>query len=182
MENLHPDIERVLYSQGDIARKVELLGRIISQDYADKELLLVGVLKGAVMFYADLIRQITLPVRMDFIQASSYGTSMNSSGTIRLIKDLDTDIHGMHVLVVEDILDTGETIYHLKQIFAQRNPESVRICALFDKPSRRQAPITADYIGYEIPDVFIVGYGLDFAEKYRNLPYVGILKKRVYEN
>lgn len=182
MENLHPDVERVLYSQAEIARRVESLGRVISQDYAGKELLLVGILKGAVVFYADLARQISLPIRMDFIQTSSYGASVHSSGSVRLIKDLDVDIRGRSVLIVEDILDTGVTLYHLKQMLADRNPESVRICALFDKPTRRQAPIIPDYMGFEIPDAFIVGYGLDFAEKYRNLPYVGVLKKSVYEN
>lgn len=179
-ELMHPDLESVLYTKEEIARRVEVLGEMITQEYRGKELLCVGILKGAVVFYADLIRAIRCELATDFMAVSSYGASTQTSGTVRIVKDLNEDIAGRDVLIVEDILDTGLTLHYLRRLLMERNPASIRICTLFDKRERRAADIQADYVGFQIPDAFIVGYGLDYAEKYRNLPYVGILSSRVY--
>jgi hypoxanthine phosphoribosyltransferase len=179
---LHADIERILLSSHDIQQKVLALGQRINRDYSEVDhLLLVGVLKGCVMFMVDLARVIEVPVSLDFIAISSYGSSTESSGIVRLLKDLDTDIKGRHVLLVEDIIDSGLTLEYLHNQLARREPASLRICALLNKPERRQTPIAIDYQGFDIPNAFVVGYGLDFAECYRNLPYIGVLKPSVYE-
>ncbi len=175
------DIERVLIPETRIQARVAELGARISRDYAGTDnLLLVGVLKGCMMFIVDLARSIYLPLAIDFIAISSYGQSTESSGVVRLLKDLDTDITGWHVLIVEDIIDSGLTLEYLCSQLKRRNPASLRICALLDKPERRIANVTIDYLGFDIPNEFVVGYGLDFGERYRNLGYIGILKSHVY--
>lgn len=173
---MNNDIKRVLFSEEMIKEMVSGLGKQISEDYKDKNLLLVSVLKGSVIFMSDLMRSITIPCEIDFMSVSSYGNKTKSSGTVRILKDLDRDIAGYDVLLVEDILDSGKTLNYLIDMLYARNPASIRICTLFDKPERREVDIYADYKGDSVPDEFIVGYGLDFAEKYRNLPYVGVLK------
>lgn len=180
-EKMQDDILEVLYSEKDLKAKVAELGAQISRDYAGKDLLLIAVLKGAVVFLTDLMRSIDVPLNIDFMVVSSYGTGVKTSGVVKIIKDLDTSIEGKDVLIVEDILDSGLTLSYLKGILEGRNPNSVRIATLLDKPANRKADIHADYSGYNVPDAFIVGYGLDYSEKYRNLPYIGVLKPEVYE-
>lgn len=175
------DVKEVLYSEEDLALRVTELANVIQSDYQNKELLVIGVLKGANIFMGDLIRKINLPIQIDFIAASSYGTSTESSGVVKIIKDLDYSIEGKHVLIVEDIIDTGLTLKYLEDNFLSRKPASLEICTLLDKPERRKADIAVKYVGYEIPDEFIVGYGIDYAERYRNLPYVATLKPEVYQ-
>ena len=179
--DMRDDIKQVLISQQQLKEKVAQLGAKISSDYADKELLLVSVLKGSVVFMSDLMRAITIPCRIDFMSVSSYGNGVKTSGVVRIIKDLDKPIEGLDVLIVEDILDSGKTLSYILELLLARNPNSIRICTLLDKPERRQVDLTAEYTGFEVPDEFVVGYGLDFAEKYRNIPFVGILKPEVYE-
>ncbi len=175
------DIQDVLFTERQIAVEVERVGKEISRDYKDKNLLLVSVLKGSVVFMADLMRSITIPAKIDFMATSSYGSGTKSSGVVKIIKDLDIPLSGYDIVLVEDILDSGKTLHYLLELLRDRNPKSLRICTLFDKPERREAPIEADYVGAVIPDAFIVGYGLDYDEKYRNLPFIGILKPSVYE-
>ena len=177
---IHNDIAEILVSEEAIQSKVAELGERISQDYQGQSLLLIGLLRGAIVFLSDLMRAITIPVQLDFIGISSYGDS-TESGAVRLVMDLETDIAGCHVLVVEDIVDTGKTLSYLVENLKARQPTSLRVCALLDKPDRRQVPIDVDYVGFEIPDKFVVGYGLDFAEGYRNLPFVGVLKEHLYK-
>ncbi|MGE5561252.1 MAG: hypoxanthine phosphoribosyltransferase [Chloroflexota bacterium] len=177
---MHPDAARVLLSEDTIRAKVRELGQQITRDYAGKEIVLVGILKGAVLFLSDLARAIELPASLDFMSVSSYGHSTKSSGIVRIIKDLDESIEGKHVIVVEDIVDTGLTLNYLKETLAGRDPASLKICALLDKESRRQVPVKVDYVGFPIPDEFVVGYGLDFAGKYRNHPEIFILKPEAY--
>lgn len=179
--DLDKDIERVLYSKEDISKIIQRLGRQITADYKDKNLLLIGILKGSIVFMADLMREINLKCKVDFMAISSYGNSTRSSGEIRVLKDLTVDIKGYDVLVIEDILDSGHTLSHLKKMLDLRKPRSLKICTFFDKPERRVVNLKADYVGAEIPDEFIVGYGLDYSEEYRNLPYVGVLKPELYE-
>ncbi len=174
------DIEEILVSREEIGAMVKQMGSRISEDYAGEELVLVGVLKGGFVFLADLMREITIPVDMDLIAVSSYGASTRSSGVVRIIKDMDLDLTGKHVLIVEDLVDTGLTLKHLKELFNTRSPKSVKICTAFDKPSRRKVEIEVEYKGIVVPDKFIVGYGLDYAGKYRNLPDVCTLKKEIY--
>ncbi len=174
------DIKSVLYSEETLRETVEALGKKISEDYRGRNLLLVSVLKGSVVFMSDLMRSISIPCEIDFMAVSSYGNGVKSSGTVRIIKDLDRDIRGFDVLVVEDILDSGKTLNYLMDVLYARNPNSIRICTLFDKPERREVDIYADYSGLKVPDEFIVGYGLDYAEHYRNLPFIGVLKESVY--
>jgi hypoxanthine phosphoribosyltransferase len=174
------DIKSVLYSEETLRETVAELGKKISEDYRGRNLLLVSVLKGSVVFMSDLMRSITIPCEIDFMAVSSYGSGVKSSGTVRIMKDLDRDIRGYDVLVVEDILDSGKTLNYLMDVLYARNPNSIRICTLFDKPERREVDIYADYSGLTVPDEFIVGYGLDYAEHYRNLPFIGILKESVY--
>lgn len=174
------DVKEVLYSEEALASRVSELAKAIESDYQGKELLVIGVLKGANIFMGDLIRKINLPLQMDFIAASSYGSSTESSGVVKIVKDLDYSIEGKHVLIIEDIIDTGLTLRYLEENFRSRKPASLEICTLLDKPERRKAEIEVKYVGYQIPDEFIVGYGIDYAEKYRNLPYVATLKPEVY--
>ncbi len=170
------DIKKVLYSEQELNDVVIKLGSQISEDYKDRKLLMVSVLKGSIMFMADLMRAVTIPCEIDFMAVSSYGNKKKSSGTVRILKDLDRDISGYDVLLVEDILDSGKTLNYLMDVLYARNPSSIRICTLFDKPECREVDIYADYKGLSVPNEFIVGYGLDFDEKYRNLPYIGVLK------
>lgn len=178
---MEQDIQEVLYSREYLAGVVGELGRRISEDYKDKNLLMVSVLKGSVVFMADLMRAVTIPCAIDFMSVSSYGSGTKTSGVVKIIKDLDVNLEGKDLLLVEDILDSGMTLHYIRDMLRQRNPSSIKLCTLFDKPERRQADVTADYFGAVVPDAFIVGYGLDYDEKYRNLPYVGILKPSVYE-
>lgn len=178
--SMHNDIEKVLFSKEQIKQIVSKLGAEISKDYKDKNLLLVGILKGSVVFMADLMRELTIPCNIEFMALSSYGSGTRSSGVVRVLKDLSIDIKDYDVLVIEDILDSGNTLFQLKTMLEMRNPKSLKICTFFDKPERRTADIEADYVGAEIPDAFIVGYGLDYDEKYRNLSYVGVIKPEVY--
>ena len=177
---MNRDIQSVLYSERQIAETVQRLGSQISADYAGKNLLLVSILKGAVVFMTDLMRTITIPCAIDFMATSSYGAGTKSSGVVRILKDLDINLAGYDVLIVEDILDSGRTLQYIVDLLRGRHPNSVRICTLFDKPEGRQVPIYTDYVGLPVPNAFIVGYGLDYNELYRNLPYIGILKPEVY--
>ena len=179
-EELHEDIERVLISQDEIQDKIATLSKQISEDYRGKDLLLVGVLKGAFVFMSDLAREIHLPLEFDFMAVSSYGSSTKSSGVVRILKDLDYEITGRHVLLVEDIIDSGLTISYLLRYLEARGPASLEICSLFWKKGEQAVPLDVKYPGFEIPPVFVVGYGLDYAEKYRNLPYIGVLKESAY--
>jgi hypoxanthine phosphoribosyltransferase len=179
--DLEHDIGEVLLSEADIAAKVAELGRRISEDYAGRNLTLVSVLKGSLPFMADLMRQITLPLRIDLMEVSSYGgTATESSGLVRIMKDLSASIADEDVLLVEDIIDTGLTLNYLVRYLRGKSPASLRICTLLDKPARRLVDIPVDYVGFEIPDQFVVGYGLDYSERYRNLRFVGVLRPEVY--
>lgn len=175
------DIKEILISEEALAAKVKEIGDQINRDYAEKNLLMVSVLKGSVVFMADLMRAITLPVQVDFMNVSSYGSGTKTTGVVKIVKDLDIPIEGYDLLIVEDILDSGKTLSYLKEILEARGPRSIRLATLLDKPERRQVDIKADYIGFVIPDDFVVGYGLDYNERYRNLPYVGVLSPSVYE-
>ena len=172
---------RVLISKEALSQKVQEIGAQISKDYEGKNLMMVSVLKGSVVFMADLMRAVTVPAEIDFMSVSSYGTGAKTSGVVKIIKDLDIELAGRDLLIVEDILDSGLTLSYIKKILMERGPRSIKICTLLDKPERRKADVFADYSGFEVPDEFVVGYGLDFAEKYRNLPYIGVLKPSVYE-
>jgi hypoxanthine phosphoribosyltransferase len=174
------DIEKVLITREELQKSAEELGKKISSDYKGKKLVLIGVLKGGVVFLSDLIRSINIPIDLDFISVSSYGDSTRSSGVVRIIKDVDIDVMGKHVLIVEDLVDSGLTLKYLKDLFKARGPKDVKCCAALDKPSRREVEIEIEYKGIEIPDEFVVGYGMDFAERYRNLPDVCVLKPHVY--
>ena len=180
--SMNDDILRVLYSEEELEAKCAELGAQISKDYEGKNLLLVSVLKGAVVFMTDLMRHITVPCSIDFMVVSSYGSGVKTSGVVKIVKDLDADLAGKDLLIVEDILDTGMTLHYLKQLLQDRNPNSIRIATLLDKPERRRPGITLkpDYVGFTIPNAFVVGYGLDYNEHYRNLPYVGVLKPEAY--
>ncbi len=175
------DVERVLYSKEELDMTVKRIAARINEDYSGESIVAVCILKGSIMFYADLVRQLEIDCVLDFMSASSYGKSAVSSGDVKIIKDINTDISGKNVVIIEDILDTGHTLSYIKAHLESLSPKTVKICALFDKPSRRVKDIVADYSGKTIDDLFIVGYGLDYNEKYRNLPYVGVLKKSVYE-
>ena len=176
------DIEKVFFSKEELSGIVKRLGAEISRDYEGKNLMLVSILKGSVIFMADLMREITVPCEIDFMCVSSYGKGTESSGRVKIIKDLDIDLNGKDLLLVEDILDSGKTLYTVKEMLMTRNPASVKVCTLLDKPERRKADIYADYSGTFVPDEFVVGYGLDYAEKYRNRPYIGVLKREIYED
>ena len=178
---MHQDVESIMFTKEQLEGRIGELAAQLDKEYAGKNPLMVGILKGSVMFYADLLRAMTIPVEMDFIAISSYGSGSKSSGEVKLIKDLDRKIEGSHVIIVEDIIDSGYTLSYLKRMLYSRKPESVKICALLDKYSRRVVPIEADYKGFDCEDEFVVGFGLDYAERYRNLPYIGILKRSVYE-
>ncbi len=174
------DIERVLFTAEELKARVAQLGAEITRDYRGKDLVLVGILRGAYIFMSELARQIDLPCEADFMSVSSYGSGTTSTGQVRIIKDLSEPVEGKDLLLVEDILDTGNTLYYLREMLAARRPASISVCALLDKPERRVKDIKADYMGFTIPDAFVVGYGLDYAEHYRNLPYIGIVKPEVY--
>ncbi|MGD9560286.1 MAG: hypoxanthine phosphoribosyltransferase [Oscillospiraceae bacterium] len=174
------DVERVLLTAQEIHAKVLELGAQISREYRGKDLLMISVLKGSIVFMADLMRALSIPVQIDFMAVSSYGDASKSSGVVKIVKDIDIKLAGKHLLIVEDILDSGMTLNYLKELLEVRAPASTRIVALLDKPSRRRVEIQADYTGFSVPDEFLVGYGLDYAERYRNLQYIGILKKEVY--
>jgi len=174
------EIEKVLIDEAQIAAKIEELAATLTADYADRELLLVGVLKGAVMFMSDLARALQRPTQLDFMAVSSYGSSTSSSGIVRILKDLDRDISGRHVLVVEDIIDSGLTLSWLLRNLRSRGPESLEVCTLLRKPEAVKVRVAVKYVGFDIPNEFVVGYGLDYAERYRDLPYIGLLKPWVY--
>ena len=175
------DIEEILVSKEDISLKVKEMGKQISEDYEGKDLLLIGVLKGSFIFLADLMREISIPVEVDFMAVSSYGSSTKSSGVVRILKDLDSTIEGKDILFVEDIIDWGLTLSYLISNFKSRGAKSVNACTLIDKPERRKADVAMKYKGFDIPDEFIVGYGLDYAQKYRNLDQIYILKEEAYK-
>lgn len=179
-DNMREDVLRVLLSEDEIREKVRELGGKITADYKNSNLMLVTVLKGAVVFLADLMRQIDVPAEIDFMVVSSYGSGVKSSGVVKIVKDLDVPLAGKDILIVEDILDSGLTLSYIKELLESRGPRSIRIATLLDKPSRRKVDLQADYIGFSVPDEFVIGYGLDYDEKYRNLPYIGILKPEVY--
>ena len=177
---MHNDIERKLVTEEEISQIVRELGEKISEDYRGKNLLLVSVLKGSMVFMSDLMRAIDIPCAIDFLMVSSYGSDTKTSGVVKIIKDLDINLAGWDLLIVEDILDSGMTLSYIRELMKTRSASSIRICTLLDKPSRRTANIKADYKGLDVPDEFVVGYGLDYDEKYRNLPYIGILKPEIY--
>ena len=174
------DVQQILLDQETVARRVKELGAQITEDYAGREPVLVCILKGAALFTADLCRHIDLPISLDFMAISSYGSGTSSSGVVRITKDLDSSIENKDVIIVEDIVDSGLTLSYLLAILKSRHPASLSICVLLDKPERREVEVPVRYRGFEIPDHFVVGYGLDYAEKYRNLPYVGVLRPEVY--
>ena len=175
------DLKEILLDEDTIKAKIKELGAEISRDYAKKDLVLVGVLKGSVIFMADLMKEITIPCTMDFMAVSSYGNSTETSGVVRILKDLDHQIEKKDVLIVEDIIDSGITLKYLIEYLKARKPSSIEIACLLNKPERRKVDIFTKYLGFNVPDYFLVGYGLDYAEKYRNIPYIGILKDDVYK-
>lgn len=179
MKDINNDIERVIVSEDEIVNKVNELGKQLTVDYKGKEPLCIGVLKGAIMFIADLMRAMPFPMNVDFMAVSSYGSTTRSSGIVRILKDLDEDISGRHVLIIEDILDTGLTLSYLIKNLRSRQPASLEICSLLVKKDKQTSGIDPKYVGFTIPDMFVVGYGLDYDEKYRNLRYVGELKKEI---
>ncbi|MGG1514620.1 hypoxanthine phosphoribosyltransferase [Paenibacillus oryzisoli] len=179
---MYNDIQDVLYSEEQIQGKIKELGEKLSADYEGKNPLVICVLKGAFIFMADLVKQIRVPLEIDFMAVSSYGQSTKSSGVVKIIKDLDVPVEGRHILIVEDIIDSGLTLSYLIDVLERRNAKTISVVALFNKPARRTVELEPDYEGYELPDEFVVGYGLDYAEKYRNLPFIGILKPEVYSS
>lgn len=179
---MHEDIERILVTEEELRAIAKNLGAQITKDYAGKKLLVIGVLKGSIYFLTDLSRYIDLPCNIDFIQASSYGAGTVSSGEIKIIKDVAEDLTGFDVLLVEDILDTGRTLKYIHDMLSTRNANSISVITLLDKPARRVADISADYVGVDVPNEFVVGYGLDYNQFYRNLPYIAVLKREIYEN
>lgn len=180
--NMHNDIEEILFREEQLRQRIAELGEQIAHDYRGKSLLLLGTLKGAVPFIADLARAIPLPLELDYMAISSYGDSTHSSGVVRIMKDLEGPVDHKHILVVEDIIDSGLTLSYLVDLLKRRNPLSLRLCALLDKERTRVKEVQVDYLGFRIPDRFVVGYGLDYAQRYRNLPYIGILKPSVYSD
>jgi len=177
---MEQDILNVLFSEEQLKQRVHEIAAEINRDYRGKKLILISVLRGSFIFMADLVREIDLPCLVDFMSVSSYGKGTSSSGQVQITKDLSEDISGLDVIVVEDILDSGNTLSYLLRVLEQRHPASIRLCTLLDKPDRRVKPVDVHYSGFTIPDAFVVGYGLDYAEKYRNLPYIGILKPEIY--
>lgn len=175
------DIEKILVSNAEIAKRSDEIAAQINADYKGKPILVVGILRGASIFLADIFKRLEGDVELDFMSLSSYGNGTNSSGEVKMIKDLSEPVDGKNILIIEDIIDTGITLSYLIKVLEARNPESIKLCALLDKPTRRKVELKGDYIGFEIPDEYVVGYGLDYAEKYRNLPDVCVLSKKVYE-
>ncbi|MEJ8786732.1 hypoxanthine phosphoribosyltransferase [Peptoniphilus sp. EMRHCC_23] len=181
VDSIEQDVAEILVSKEEIMAAVARIGKAVTEDFRGENLIVIGILKGAFAFMADLIQAIDLPMEIDFMDVSSYGTSTTSSGEVRILKDLSTTVEGKSVLIVEDIVDTGLTLSYLTKVMESRGVKKVAIATLLTKPSRRERAVNVDYIGYEVADKFVVGYGIDFAEKYRNLPYVGVLKPEVYE-
>ncbi|NOU76555.1 hypoxanthine phosphoribosyltransferase [Paenibacillus sp. LMG 31458] len=179
---MYSDIQEVLYSEEQIQGKIKELGEKLSIDYEGKNPLVICVLKGAFIFMADLVKQIRVPLELDFMAVSSYGQSTRSSGVVKIIKDLDVPVEGRHILIVEDIIDSGLTLSYLIDVLERRNAKTISVVALFNKPARRTVELEPEYAGYVLPDEFVVGYGLDYAEKYRNLPFIGILKPEIYSS
>ena len=182
MMEVHPDVGYVMLTQQQISKKVKAVAKQLDKLYKDRKPVVVCILKGSVVFFSDLIRNMKTPLTIDFMSVSSYGNGTKSTGELTIKKDLSTDIKGRDVLIVEDIIDSGNTLYNLKKLLNARSPSSVNIVTLLDKPERREVPMEPEYTCFVIEDEFVVGYGLDYAEKYRNLPYVGVLKRSVYEN
>lgn len=180
-KSMHPDIEEILISEDEIQTAVKRMGKEITDDYQGQSLIVIGILKGAFAFMSDLIQEIELPVEIDFMDVSSYGMGTTSTGEVRILKDIDIQVEGRNVLLVEDIVDTGLTLSYLMKVMESRGAKDVRVASLLSKPSRRERAVSIDYIGYEVEDKFVVGYGIDFAERYRNLPYIACLKPSVYE-
>ena len=181
LSEMHKDLERILFSEARLKERVKALGSRITEDYKGKSPVLIGILKGSVIFMADLMREIDLDCTIDFMVARSYGNEAVSSGKVDIVKDIDRDIKGKDVIIVEDILDSARTLFAVKNYLLTKNPASVKICTLLDKKVEKAADVTADYKCFDIENEFVVGYGLDYAEKYRNLPYIGVLKRRIYE-
>lgn len=179
---IYQDLDRILVTREEIADAVKKLGHRITEDYAGKTPVVIGILKGAIVFYSDLIREIDLPLQTEFMSVSSYGTATKTTGVVKINLDLKLDIAGRDVIIVEDIVDSGVTLHYLKHHLSDRGAASIRICTLLDKPARRRVDLQADYFCFTIPDEFVVGYGLDYAEKYRNLPDIGVLAPRIYQN
>lgn len=177
---LHNDIKQIYFTEETLKERVHEIGAQMAEEYADKNPIIVSVLKGSFVFMADLVREMNIFCQVDFMTVSSYGNGTKTTGAVKILKDLSYDIENRHLIIVEDILDSGVTLSYLKNYLSMRNPASIKICTLLDKPARRKADIAADYVGFICPDDFIVGYGLDYAEKYRNLPYIGGLKPEVY--
>lgn len=175
------DLQEILISREELSKRIKEIGKQISKDYEGKDLMLIGVLKGSVPFMADLLREITIHCTMDFMAVSSYGNSTQSSGVVRILKDLDSNIENKNILIIEDIIDTGYTLKYLISNLKSRKPADVSVCCLLDKPERRKAELDIKYTGFKIGDAFVIGYGLDYAERYRNLPFIGVLKREVYE-
>ncbi len=182
MANLINDISKILVSEDELREINQRLGAQITNDYAGKNLLVVGILKGSLYFMADLTRYIDLPLKLDFLAVSSYGGETRSSGVVKIIKDIDIPLEGYDVLLIEDILDSGRTLSYVTEMLRTRHANSISVCTLLDKPERRVVDLTPDYVGCDVPDEFVVGYGLDYDQKYRNLPYIGALKREIYEN
>ena len=178
---MHPDLDKILLTSDEINARVKEIGAEITRDYQGESVLMVGILRGAVVFFSELVKNVDLDVRFDFMVVSSYGSSSVSSGEVRIIKDISQPIEGKNVLIIEDIIDTGNTLKNLKRLLLTRNPKSLKICSLLDKPSRRKVEMEGDYVGFTVPNEFVVGSGLDYNEKYRNLPDIGILKPEIYQ-
>jgi hypoxanthine phosphoribosyltransferase len=178
--NMKQDIENILISEQEIQDKVRELGKELTNDYQDQFPLAIGILKGAMPFMADLLKRVDTYLEMDFMDVSSYGNSTVSSGEVKILKDLDTSVEGRNILIIEDIIDSGLTLSYIVELFRYRKAKSIKIVTLLDKPSGRKVNLEADYVGFVVPDAFVVGYGLDYAERYRNLPYIGVLKPKVY--
>ena len=176
------DIEKILFTNKEIQTTIQKLGQILTEDYRDKNPLVIGVLRGAAPFMIDLVRAMDCYLEIDFIDVSSYGDATESSGAVTILKDIDSDVTGRHILLVEDIVDTGRTLEKLLELFSGRGAASIKVCSLLDKPERRIANVAADYVGLSVPNEFVVGYGLDFCQQYRNLPYIGVLKPEIYQN
>lgn len=179
--SMYQDLEKIFFTEEQLKEAIAKLGKRITKDYQGKSPLMICILKGASLFFTDLVRQIDLPLEMEFMAVASYGASTKSIGEVRLVKDLDCSILGRDVIIVEDIVDTGKTLAYLKQLFANRGASSMRVAALLDKPSRRLVPLEVEYSCFEVPDAFVVGYGLDYNQKYRNLPDIGVLSPKIYQ-